>query len=222
MCGRYTLISNQEKIRERFEIENEFEYEQPKYNIAPTENVLAVIRNGSKNHAGYLKWGLIPSWSNDKKSRFNMINARSETAHQLPSFKKLMSRKRCLIVADSLYACKKERENKRPERFQTVGEDLYALADLCYTWRNGEEIVHSCTILTKESDEFMQQSRPRMPIILTKKDENTWISQSFNNEFEAQEFIRNIDNHNLSSYTVSNHVNYVRNKDINCIEAIEK
>lgn len=68
----------------------------------------------------------------------------------------------------------------------------------------------------------MQQIHPRMPIILPKKDENTWISQSFNNEFEAQEFIRNIDNHNLSSYTVSNHVNYVRNKDINCIEAIEK
>src|SRR5699024_4931467 len=204
MCGRYTLISNQEKIRERFEIENEFEYEQRKYNIAPTENVLAVIRNGSKNHAGYLKWGLIPSWSNDKKSSFNMINARSETAHQLPSFKKLMSRKRCLIVADSFYEWKKGSEDKRPERIQTVGEDF----------------VHLCRILTKESDEFMQQIHPRMPIILPKKDENTWISQSFNNEFEAQEFIRNIDNHNLSSYTVSNHVNYVRNKDINCIEAI--
>src|SRR5699024_12617505 len=103
MCGRYTLISNQEKIRERFEIENEFEYEQQKYNIAPTENVLAVIRNGSKNHAGYLKWGLIPSWSNDKKSSFNMINVRSETAHQLPNFIKLMRRIRCLIFVYNFY-----------------------------------------------------------------------------------------------------------------------
>src|SRR5690625_6425662 len=106
-----------------------------------------------------------------------MINARSETAHQLPSFKKLMSRKRCLIVADSFYEWKKGSEDKRPERIQTVGEDLFAFAGLFDTWRDGEEIVHSCTILTKESDEFMQQIHPRMPIILPKKDENTWISQ---------------------------------------------
>src|SRR5699024_9067626 len=121
MRGRYTLISNQEKIRARCELENEFEYEQPKYNIAPTENVLAVIREGTKKHADDVKMGLIPSRSNDKKSSFNMINARSETAHQLQRFKKLMSRKRCLIVADSFYEWKKGSEDKRPERIQTVG-----------------------------------------------------------------------------------------------------
>src|SRR5699024_6032873 len=113
MCGRYTLISNQEKIRERFKIENEFEYEQPKYNISQTENVLAVIRNGSKNHEGYIKSGLITSWSNDKKASYNMINERSETTHQLPSYKKIMSRKRSLIVADSFYERRKGSEDKR-------------------------------------------------------------------------------------------------------------
>src|SRR5690625_6733936 len=97
-----------------------------------------------------------------------------------------MSRKRCLIVVYSVYEWKKGSEDKRTERIQTVGEDLFAFAGLLYTWRDGEEIVHSCTILTKESDEFMQQIHPRMPIILPKKDENTWISQSFNNKFEAQ------------------------------------
>ena len=87
MCGRYTLISNQKKIKERFEIENTFDFPEFQYNIAPTENVLAVINNGWKKHAGFLKWGLIPAWTKDKKSSFKMINARSETAHELPSFK---------------------------------------------------------------------------------------------------------------------------------------
>ncbi len=222
MCGRYTLISNQEKIRQRFEIDNSFDFSEPQYNIAPTEKVLAVINNGSKKHAGYLKWGLVPSWSKDTKSSFKMINARSETAHELPSFKKLMSRKRCLIVADSFFEWRKGSTDKRPERIQTEDRNLFAFAGLFDTWRDGEEVIHSCTILTKDSDEFMQKIHPRMPIILPPKLEDTWINESFKNEFEAHEFILNLDNEKLSSYTVSNHVNYVRNKDENCIEAIKE
>src|SRR5699024_9358541 len=113
-------------------------------------------------------------------------------------------------------------EDKRRERIQRGREGLFAFAGPLETWRDGEEIVHSRTILAKQSDECLQQTHPRRPITLPKEDENTRITQSYNNEIEAQEFIRNIDNHNLSCYTVSNHVNYVRNKDINCIEAIEK
>lgn len=220
MCGRYTLISNQKMIRTRFQIDNQFEKQGPKYNIAPTEDVLAVIYNGSKKHAGYLKWGLVPSWSKDTKSSFNLINARSETAHKLPSFKTLMSRKRCLIVADSFYEWRKGNPDKRPERIQVENRELFAFAGLFDTWRDGEEVIHSCTILTKDSNEFMQSIHPRMPIILPPHLEDIWINESFKNEFEAHKFIEELENEKLTSYTVSNHVNYVRNKDENCIESI--
>lgn len=222
MCGRYTLISNQEKIKERFAIDNSFDFPDFQYNIAPTENVLAVINNDSKKHAGYLKWGLIPAWSEDKKSSFKMINARSETAHKLPSFKNLMARKRCLIIADSFYEWRKDSADKRPERIQTEDRGLFAFAGLFDTWRNGEEVIHSCTILTKDSDEFMQKIHPRMPIILPRNLEDKWISESFKNEYEAHEFIQNLANEKLNSYTVSNHVNYVKNKGVNCIEACKQ
>lgn len=222
MCGRFTLTNNKLAIKERFQIANEFDMLEPQYNIAPTEDVLAVIYNGSNKHAGYLKWGLVPSWSKDVKSSFKMINARSETAHELPSFKSLMSRKRCLIVADSFYEWKKGNTDKRPERIQVEKTDLFSFAGLYDTWRHGDDIIHSCTILTKESDSFMKQIHPRMPVILPANQEDTWINQSLKDEFAAYEFIRDLDVEKFTSYTVSNHVNYVRNKDANCIEAIER
>lgn len=220
MCGRFTLTSNKQTIQKRFEIDNTFDLLDPQYNIAPTEDVLAVIYNGSNKHAGYLKWGLVPSWSKDAKSSFKMINARSETAHQLPSFKTLMSRKRCLIVADSFYEWKKGSTDKRPERIQVDNKGLFSFAGLYDTWKQGEEVIHSCTILTKESDSFMKQIHPRMPVILPPSYEDTWINQTLKNEYEAFEFIKGLDSEKLTSYTVSDYVNYVRNKESHCIEAI--
>lgn len=220
ICGRFTLISNKQSIQQRFNIQNEFDLNEPQYNIAPTEDVLAVIYNGTKKHAGYLKWGLVPSWSKDSKSSFNLINARSETAHKLPSFKSLMNKKRCLIVADSFYEWRKDSTDKRPERIQVENKGLFAFAGLFDTWRDGDEVVHSCTILTKESDSFMQPIHPRMPIILTPEQEDEWINHSLENEFQAYEFLQNIEKNKLTSYTVSNHVNYVKNKDDSCIDAI--
>src|SRR5699024_9037657 len=222
MCGRFTLTSNKETIKKRFDIVNEFEMLKPQYNIAPTESVLAVIYNGPNKHAGYLKWGLVPSWAKDSKASFNLINARSETAHELPSFRNLMARKRCLIIADSFYEWRKDSADKRPERIQTEDRDLFAFAGLFDTWRNGEEVIHSCTILTKDSDEFMQKIHPRMPIILPRNLEDKWISESLKDEFEAHEFIQNLANEKLNSYTVSNHVNYAKNKGVNCIEACKQ
>lgn len=220
MCGRFTLTSNKQTIQKRFEIDNTFDLLDPQYNIAPTEDVLAVIYNGSNKHAGYLKWGLVPSWSKDAKSSFKMINARSETAHQLPSFKTLMSRKRCLIVADSFYEWKKGSTDKRPERIQVDNKGLFSFAGLYDTWKQGEEVIHSCTILTKESDSFMKQIHPRMPVILPPSYEDTWINQTLKNGYEAFEFIKGLDSEKLTSYTVSDYVNYVRNKESHCIEAI--
>ncbi|MFD1170568.1 SOS response-associated peptidase, partial [Oceanobacillus caeni] len=107
MCGRYTLLKDELEILEEFDIDEPIDSYQPSYNIAPGQNVLAIIHDGKKKRAGYLRWGLVPSWAKDEKIGYKMINARSETAHEKPSFKKLMSQKRCLIVADSFYEWKK-------------------------------------------------------------------------------------------------------------------
>src|SRR5699024_7772456 len=102
LCGRYTLLAAAVAIRRRFHIEKPITHYEPSYNIAPTEDVLSVIYDPKRGErrAGFMKWGLVPFWAKDKKRASNMINARSETIHEKPSFKHLLMRKRCLVVAD--------------------------------------------------------------------------------------------------------------------------
>src|SRR5699024_6978755 len=107
MCGRYTLLADEVEVLKEFGLSHPITNYEPSYNIAPGQQVLAIIHDGKIKRAGYLKWGLVPSWAKDPKIGYKMINARSETAHEKPSFKHLMARKRCLIIADSFYEWKK-------------------------------------------------------------------------------------------------------------------
>lgn len=118
MCGRYTLLADEMKVRQAFGIDHSIEDYQPSYNIAPGQNVLAIIHDGKKKRAGYLRWGLVPSWAKDPKIGYKMINARSETAHVKPSFKNLMARKRCLIVADSFMNGRRQTKKKFLNEFR--------------------------------------------------------------------------------------------------------
>lgn len=104
MCGRFNLYSNIEMLLERFHLTNIDWIElSPRYNIAPSQDVLAIVQGEHGNKGGFLKWGLVPSWANDPKIGYKMINARAETLAEKPSFKKLLSRRRCIIPADGFY-----------------------------------------------------------------------------------------------------------------------
>jgi len=220
LCGRFTLLADELKIRHRFHIPDEISDYKPSYNIAPSQNVLAVIHDGKKRRAGHLRWGLIPSWATDEKIGNKMINARSETAHKKPSFKNLMARKRCLIIADSFYEWQKTEEGKIPKRIQVENRELFAFAGLWDKWQNEDQTIFTCTLLTKDSNDFMKDIHHRMPIILPEKEEETWIKQSFSNANEAQQFVSQINEDPLVAYTVSNVVNNAKNNDATCIEPI--
>lgn len=220
MCGRYTLLADELKVRSRFNIPAGINAYEPEYNIAPGQDVLAIIHDGEKNRAGYLRWGLVPSWAKDEKIGYKMINARSETAHDKPSFKKLMSRKRCLIVADSFYEWVQTPDGKIAKRIQAEDEGLFAFAGLWDKWQQADKIIFTCTLLTKDSNDFMRDIHHRMPIILPKDKEEQWIKPNFKNEREAAAFIQSTDDIKLKAYSVSNYVNNVRNNGEACIEAL--
>lgn len=220
MCGRYTLLKDEIEILREFGIDNPIDSYQPSYNIAPGQNILAVIRNGEEKRAGYLKWGLVPSWAKDKKIGYKMINARSETVHQKPSFKKLVKRKRCLIIADSFYEWKKSDQEKQPKRIQLTDRKLFAFAGLWDKWQDGDMNLFTCTILTKEADNFMQDIHHRMPIILPKDKEDEWISPNEMNAQSAHEFLQSIEVDDLTAHNVSNYVNSAKNNDGSCIEPL--
>ena len=221
MCGRFTLLADKIKIKERFGIRNEFEFDRPNYNIAPGQNVLAVIFDGREKRAGYLRWGLVPSWAKDEKIGYKMINARSETAHVKPSFKHLMTKKRCLVIADSFYEWQQTDEGKVPKRIQLKNRGLFAFAGLWDKWEKKDKKIFTCTLLTTEADEYMRNFHHRMPIILPKEREDDWLQTSFHTAEEAQQFLKNIESDPLTAYTVSDYVNNARNNDAACIQPIE-
>lgn len=220
MCGRYTLLSDELKIREAFDIPHPIESFETSYNVAPGQKVLAVIHDGRERRAGYIRWGLVPSWANDEKIGYKMINARSETAHEKPSFKKLMARKRCMIIADSFYEWRKTDKLKEPERIELIDKRPFAFAGLWDQWKQDDKILYTCTILTKESNEFMEPIHHRMPIILPKDKEVGWINPDMKQPTEAYDYLKTVGTEELTSYKVSSYVNKANHNDPLCIESI--
>lgn len=119
MCGRFTLFSDESLLQERFQID--ITVLKPNYNIAPSQDVLTVVSQGNKRNAEFMRWGLIPFWAKDKTIGNKMINARAESLDKKPSYKRLLSRRRCLIVADGFYEWQIRNNNeKHPYRKRPV------------------------------------------------------------------------------------------------------
>ena len=217
MCGRYTLLRDEVAIKQRFHLDSINAKYEPSYNIAPGQNVLAVIYDGKERRAGYLRWGLVPSWADDARIGYKMINARSETIAEKASFKNLLMRKRCLIIADSFYEWKKTDNGKVPMRFEHQNKGMFAFAGLWDKWEQEEGSLFTCTILTRASNAFMEPVHHRMPVILPKEMEAAWIEGSFENKQEVQAFVGGLVPEELTAYPVSDYVNYAKNDDARCI-----
>lgn len=170
MCGRFTLHT-----RDRITIKSLHPLDLPfgpRYNIAPSQTVLAVADFGTGFEARSLTWGLIPSWSTDGKG---FINARAETLEQRPSFSEPFRLRRCLIPADGFFEWKRTGREKRPFYFQSNDESPFMFAGIWDTWRNHGEVVTSCAIITTPANELVGELHNRMPAILLTDAQHVWL-----------------------------------------------
>ncbi|MGP4071723.1 SOS response-associated peptidase [Piscibacillus sp. B03] len=219
MCGRFTFVANPDEVAEEYELHQPPNFS-IRYNVAPSQDVLTIIHDGEQNRAGNMKWGLVPFWAKDQKIGHKMINARAETADEKPSFKRLMERRRCLILADSFYEWKKTEQGKQPMRIKVSDRNLFAFAGLWDRWKRDEQELVTCTILTKEADDFMNDIHHRMPVILPKDHENEWLDFNLKDATEMKEFVLSLPTESLEAYPVSQHVNNPRNDDEHCITSL--
>ena len=141
MCGRFTLTVTWEELMTRYLIDPESvsPFHIPRYNIAPTQMVTAIINDGSTNRIGQLQWGLVPSWAKDSSAGAKMINARSETLEDKPAFRMPFYRKRCLIPADGFYEWQND-NGKQPFRIGLRNGEIFSMAGLYDTWITLAEI----------------------------------------------------------------------------------
>jgi putative SOS response-associated peptidase YedK len=224
MCGRFTLSLSTEALAEFFGVE-EVPNLDARFNIAPTQNVVAVLEDQHSAHRyiHHLRWGLIPAWAKDANMGAKLINARAETVAQKPAFRSAFKHRRCLIVADGFYEWQKQGSKKQPFYFRLQNGEPFAFAGLWEKWRNsaGEEI-DSCTILTTSANELMQPIHDRMPVILSPEEYNLWLDQQVQTPEPLQPLLRPYPASTMTSYPVSTWVNNARHDDPKCIVSLSE
>lgn len=179
MCSRYSLTSPPEAVRSYFGYSNEAMFP-PRYNIAPTQPVAIVIEPpGGKRELILVRWGLIPSWVKDPAQYATLINARSETAAEKPSFRGAMRHRRCLVPADGFYEWTGPAKAKVPHLIRPCGGGLVAFAGIYEHWlgADGSEI-DTMAILTVGANRTMSAVHDRMPVILEPAHFAAWLDCS--------------------------------------------
>lgn len=222
MCGRFTLFSTERELIDYFGITNEFTIKQ-RYNIAPSQPVLAIIQDKNERRAGYLTWGLIPPWAKDKRIGSKMINARGETIAEKPSFKRAFQSRRCIIPSNGFYEWKKPDGEKQPYFISMKDEPLLAFAGLWEKWidKQANEVIFTCTIITTDANETIMPLHHRMPVILNKAAQHVWLDNERFSEEQLQSLIRPYPADKFTTYPVSTYVNSPKNESKQCIEAWE-
>jgi len=179
MCGRYTLTDPDPRLlRFRFGLTEEAKIEQePRYNVAPTDPVLAIrLNEEGQREPGVLRWGLIPHFADPDAFDRLLINARAETAAEASAFRDAFRTHRCLIVADGFYEWRAEETGKKPVWITRPSHEPFAFAGLwAEAKRRDGSTLHSCAIVTCQPGEVVAPIHDRMPVILDPDSEAAWL-----------------------------------------------
>ncbi len=214
MCGRFALYTPKEAVVRLFGLQAVPDL-RARYNIAPTQSVLAVREDEpGTREALMLRWGLVPFWAKDPAIGNRMINARGETVAEKPAFRQAFRRRRCLIPADGFYEWQKVPGGKQPWFIGARDDALLAFAGLWERWdaRGTEEPLESCTIITTAANATLAPLHDRMPVILHSGLWDSWLSGT-TGAADLSGMLRPASNQLLAARPVSRRVNSPANDD---------
>jgi putative SOS response-associated peptidase YedK len=259
MCGRYASSRRPEDLVEEFEIDKVEVKETlaPDYNVAPTKQVYAVVQRpqrdqdrqdgaaqtdapqesdaASERQLRTVKWGLIPFWAKDPAIGNKMINARMETVHEKPAFRRAFAARRCLLPADGYYEwyateqkTKGGKPLKQPFFIHPADGSVMAMAGLYEIWRDPTRdeddparFVWTCTVLTTRAEDAVGHIHDRMPLLVEPDRYDAWLDPSASDADELKKLLVPAAPGRLEAYPVSTEVNNVRNNGPELLGAIE-
>lgn len=225
MCGRYASTRSDSDLQAVFDIaETVGEEVPPSYNVAPTQTVRTVLERAPKDEPESdavrqlrsVRWGLIPSWAKDMKIGSRLINARSETITEKPSFKKAASRRRCIVPADGYYEWEKRDGAKVPYFLHL--DEVVAMAGLYELWRDPAKAdddedrwIWSVTVLTAPAADALGHIHDRSPVVLPPDLRASWLDPTVTDLGAVQDMLAAVPEPRLEPYEVSTAVNSVKN-----------
>jgi putative SOS response-associated peptidase YedK len=208
MCGRFAMFDSEAALEREFGAPVGFALA-PRYNIAPSQPVLAVRRGaGGRREFTHLDWGLVPAWTKDPRDAIRPINARAEGIAEKPSFRGPFRHHRCLVPASGFFEWKREGGGKRPYFVRPRGGGLFALAAVWDGWMgaDGSEI-ESCAILTTAANALMAPIHDRMPVIVPPAAYGLWLDTAAPASPELAGLLAPFPAEGMESYPVSTLVN---------------
>lgn len=227
MCGRYSLFVPQDTIEERFGAAFVDDY-QPRYNAAPSQQ-LPVILDEAPAEIRRARWGLIPAWGGEGDG---LINARAETAAEKPAFRAAWAARPCLVPSTGFYEWRDPgRGSKQPYRIYRRGdgeEAVFAMAGLWEPIATASDGAAdggtpgsrrgTVTILTTEPNGVVDPIHDRMPVVLPRREERTWLTAAAD---ERQALCRPYPDDDLDAYPIGRRVNDPANDDPSVIDPEE-
>lgn len=229
MCGRFVSATPPDQIANYFGAEAPEALLEPSYNVAPTNDVYAVLSDGTARHVDAFHWGLVPLWAKDPKIGSKMINARAETLAEKNAYKSAFKRRRCLIPADGFYEWRKDpdappKAKKQPYYIHRPDGEPYAFAGLWEVWKGpdkDQEPLRSVTIITTSPNTEMAKIHDRMPVILPPSAWDTWLDREVDDLDLLGRLLVPSAPEITAMHPVSTAVNNVRNKGEELTEEID-
>ena len=221
MCGRYALSASSTVLVDLFRLVKAVGELKPRYNIAPTQ-VVPVVRldNDDQRSLASLRWGLVPRWAKDLSIGSRLINARSETVDEKPSFRDAYRRRRCLVPASGFFEWKKLPGGKKlPYFIHAANDEPMAMAGLWERWggNDASDPIETFTVLTTSANGTLQGLHDRMPVIIAPADFDRWLNPSS----DAGDLLRPAADDLLAMHPVSTRVNSPKNDDQSLVEPVD-
>jgi putative SOS response-associated peptidase YedK len=246
MCGRYVATSPPGVLAEYFAVDGvRAEPPGPSWNVAPTDPVPAVLVRREQRLLGWLRWGLVPSWSKDTRGAARTINARAESLVSKPAFRSAFARRRCLLPADGFYEWERRPDRStQPWYFHRADGAPLAMAGLWEVWRDPavagrqagrqtegdaerreDGLLRTCAVVTTGANTLMAPIHDRMPVLLEPGDWATWLDPTpeDNTDVHRDALVRLLvpaDPRLLDCYRITTRINSVRNNDAGLLEPV--
>lgn len=213
MCGRYAVFAGKENIEQAFGVTSDDPgLLEPNFNATPGSMLPVVLLGKARiKRIGSLRWGLIPSWAEDQSVGYSMINARSETLLEKPSFKKPFQRQRCIVPASGFYEWQELGKAKIPYYIRTLDQEVMGFAALFDKWEKDGQTVYSFSIITTHANDLLAPLHERMPVILNKNSYDNWLDPLFDDMIMLQDMLKPYPIERMSLYRVSDAVNTATN-----------